>query len=798
MYKIIWDIETNGVILTDKNVATDMILIPRPVFFEELDLLGFDKHWEYPKTKEPLLWANGRRYYYKGVKVAEARGGNIFEAPQIIIEENAKGLTLEPVNVRLMLENNREALFVLENEAMDFVEHTYKSYKKGRNKVDCFAVSFSGGKDSQVVLDIVSRVIPPDEYIVVFTDTDMELPSTYENVKETEAYYKKLYPELRFYTAKGRLSSEESWRKFGPPSRIHRWCCTVHKTAPYLTQIKSLLNEQKQLKVLTFDGVRSDESLRREAYKRMSEKAKHIYQINAEVIKYWNATEVFLYIFQRRLLLNKAYRYGMNRIGCSICPFASDQAEYIISREFPEIASKYVEIIKEHVSILGIRDKEKTNEYIAQGRWKGRGGGEGVNTNGTRIDFFSSESNLRVIISNPKESFFEWARTVGSLYHKKQDNRCTGEIKCGNSFVGFEYEEQEDKKIIFNFKNINSNAILLSKIKRVLYKSAYCIHCGTCEVECPTGALDISIVVKIKENLCTHCGNCLNFTDRGCLTAKSVAMLDGGLKKMDKKFSGFGRYLNFGIRKEWINAFLSSLDDWFAHNNLGPKQVESMIVWLRDAELLERKTKKITELSRNLQQIFISNEFLVWQIVWVNLYYNSNVVKWYLTNIKLGDLFSTKELVLLILNQDSSCNERTISSGIDALANMLETTPLGRELNLGVIEKRGGIRYIKKIGADNIHPAAIAYSLYRYAQSKNRRDFTVSEFYKEDQKEGPYRLFGISREKFENILRYLQEDKNGIIKVELGKGLDNIRLRNDLNYIEVLELLTQGKPQNYN
>lgn len=792
MYKVSWDIETNGVTLTNKNIATDIILLPRPVFFEELDLLGFDKHWEYPKTKEPLLWANGRRYYYKGEWIAEAKGGNIFESPQIVITENGKNITLEPINIDSVTKKNQEALFVLENEAIDFVEHTFKAYKKGRNKVDCFAVSFSGGKDSQVVLDIVSRVIPPDEYIVVFTDTDMELPSTYKAVEKTKAYYQKLYPELKFEIAKSRLSSEESWRKFGPPSMILRWCCTVHKTAPYLTQIKSISNGKKQVKVLTFDGVRSDESLRREGYKRLSEKAKHIYQINAEVIKYWNTTEVFLYIFQRRLLLNKAYRYGINRIGCSICPFASDQAEYIISREFPELAFKYVEIIKEHVSMLGIKDKEKSNEYIAQGKWKGRGGGEGVNTNGTRIDFISSESNLQVIISNPKENFFEWARTVGSLYYKKQDNRCTGEIKCGNSFVGFEFEKQEDKKIIFNFKNINSDAILLSKIRRVLYKSAYCIHCGACEVECPTGALDISPVVKIKENLCTHCGNCLNFTDRGCLTAKSVAMLDGGLKKMDKKFSGFGRYLNFGIRKEWMTAFLNALDDWFANNNLGSKQVESMIVWLKDAELLERKTKKITELSRNLQQIFISNELLVWQIVWVTLYYNSNLVKWYLTDIRFGDLFSTKELVLLILNQDSSCNERTISSGIDALANMLETTPLGKDLKLGIIEKRGNTRYVKKIGTDDIHPVAIAYSLYRYAQSRNRSDFTVSEFYREDQKEGPYRLFGISRERFENILRYLQEDKNGVIKVELGKGLDNIRIRDDLNHLEVLELLTHG------
>jgi phosphoadenosine phosphosulfate reductase len=216
MFKVLWDSESNGVILTEENIKTDAIILPRPVFFEELDLLGFDRHWQYPKSNEPLLWANGRRYYYRGEWVAEAKGGNIFEPPQIIITEYGKNLKLEPINIDLLIRKNQDALFVLENEAIDFVEHTYKAYKK---KVDCFTVSFSGGKDSQVVLDIVSRVIPPDEYIVVFTDTDMELPSTYEVVEKTRAYYQRLYPELRFEVAKGRLSSEESWRIFGPPSR---------------------------------------------------------------------------------------------------------------------------------------------------------------------------------------------------------------------------------------------------------------------------------------------------------------------------------------------------------------------------------------------------------------------------------------------------------------------------------------------------------------------------------------------------------------------------------------------------
>uniref|UniRef100_A0A7C3KPD3 Uncharacterized protein n=1 Tax=Dictyoglomus thermophilum TaxID=14 RepID=A0A7C3KPD3_DICTH len=76
MYKIKWDKETSGILLSDS--TEDTIIPPRPVYFEELDLLGFDKYWDYPKCEEPILWNIGRRYYYKGELVAEVRGGNIF------------------------------------------------------------------------------------------------------------------------------------------------------------------------------------------------------------------------------------------------------------------------------------------------------------------------------------------------------------------------------------------------------------------------------------------------------------------------------------------------------------------------------------------------------------------------------------------------------------------------------------------------------------------------------------------------------------------------------------------------
>ncbi|MBD3338548.1 MAG: phosphoadenosine phosphosulfate reductase family protein, partial [Candidatus Lokiarchaeota archaeon] len=213
MFKQKWDNENNGVLLSNKISEDQSIVSPRPVFFEELDLLGFGDHWNYPKCLEPLLWAIGRRYYYKGIFVAEVKGGNIYDKPILDIKQK---LTIEPINVEKLIKKNIEALKVLESEAIDFIQDTHKRYK---NKVDLFSVAFSGGKDSQVILDLISRVLAPDEYVTIFTDTTMEIPFTYEAVENTKKKYKQIYPNLQFYTIKPKESALEYWEKFGPPSR---------------------------------------------------------------------------------------------------------------------------------------------------------------------------------------------------------------------------------------------------------------------------------------------------------------------------------------------------------------------------------------------------------------------------------------------------------------------------------------------------------------------------------------------------------------------------------------------------
>ena len=131
MYKVEWDKETGGVILNNRITDQTLGIAPRPVFFEELDLLGLDKlGWVYPHCEEPLMWAINKQYYYRGEKLFEAKGANIYTMPTLEFGKEIEPMPLKPVDMSGMLAKTADIMFVLENEAIEFIRDTYTVYVK--------------------------------------------------------------------------------------------------------------------------------------------------------------------------------------------------------------------------------------------------------------------------------------------------------------------------------------------------------------------------------------------------------------------------------------------------------------------------------------------------------------------------------------------------------------------------------------------------------------------------------------------------------------------------------------------
>ena len=114
MYKITWDKETGGVLLHSRIVDGTLGISPRPVFWEELDLLKLNElGWKYPHTEEPLLWAINKQYWYQGELMFEAKGANVYDAATIIFQPGKDNVELNPIDVKKMLKRNAEFMFLL-------------------------------------------------------------------------------------------------------------------------------------------------------------------------------------------------------------------------------------------------------------------------------------------------------------------------------------------------------------------------------------------------------------------------------------------------------------------------------------------------------------------------------------------------------------------------------------------------------------------------------------------------------------------------------------------------------------
>ena len=750
----------------------------RPVFKEELDYFEFDKYWEYPNTEHPLLWAEGiRRYVLNGKLVAEAKGGGFYSRPQIVVQE--KNLRLAPIDINALWAKNSEYMYGLENTAITFIRDAYTKYAK---KGFAFVVAFSGGKDSLVLLDLVSRALSPSEFYVVFGNTGMELSCTLEAVEKA----KKHWPELRFFEAKSHMSPEESWDEFGPPGRRMRWCCSVHKSVPTILTLREVTGNY-DVKAVVYDGVRAEESAQRAGYDEISIGAKNINQVNCSPILKWGTSELYLYLLHSNILLNEAYRQGLFRVGCKICPMSSAWWDGIANDIYEDELKPLLQRVEKYAELT--KPEQERKKFIEQGGWKARMGGRGLPNGGNRVSEIISGDAITFRFSDLKQDWLSVAVILGPIVERSGNQGI--QLIDGQEYM---FKLSDDKKSVAYSPYKLMNRFVVSHLRGIANKVAYCFGCRACVVQCPCNAFVIDDLnrIFIREDKCIHCNNCIEFTNgKGCLAAKSLTTTGGS----GMELKGMNRYQHFGLRREFLEHFFDYKSDCFSMSILGNRQYDALKVWLKEAGILNpnnigEKSGTPTELFERLEPFGPFNP-LTWAIIWTNLAYTSIICKWYMLYASAGEVYGKNDLIFM-LGDDYS--QSTRDNAVTALLETFRHSPIGSTLKQGIPIQSGASYKFSKQGWESPNAVAILYALYKWAEATNEYTFSLKKSMIENRMNAnwpgvdPGAIFGIADDALKEVLQSLALQFEKYIRVSFQVNLDNVVLSKEITSLDVLNL----------
>lgn len=218
---------------------------------------------------------------------------------------------------------------------------------------DGICVLFSGGKDSQCVLELTKMA--GVKYTADFNNTTIEFP---ENIR----FIKDYYPEVTIHQPK--LSFVQMCIKnHCLPNRFRRFCCK---------ELKETFGTSR----LCVTGVRRAESSKRakraEVTEWLGSKVKDEYEakelehkcingvdkIIVNPIIDWSDRDVWQFIKQRNLPRNPCYEFS-HRVGCVMCPMATPKKRIAESLRYPS----YVKMIKYIIDKLKKRGVSRFAKY---------------------------------------------------------------------------------------------------------------------------------------------------------------------------------------------------------------------------------------------------------------------------------------------------------------------------------------------------------------------------------------------------------------------------------------------------
>ena len=496
-------------------------------------------------NEEPLslskksVWCQNSRYYFNTKSKSipsktflEADCDSLSEKLDEFKSENGS----EEINskfenqIQKFIEANQSRLNMLMEEAHSFIKREAEKFPP-----ENIVLSFSGGKDSSVTADIVTKALSNPSLVHIFGNTTLEFPMTLEYVER----FRKNHPYAIFETA---INDEQNFIKvcddIGPPARMMRWCCSMFKTGPITRTLNSLYRNQQ---ILTFYGIRHAESASRSKYNRVEddkESVKIQKQTVASPIIDWKDIDVWLYLLSEKVDFNDAYRLGYDRVGCWCCPNNNQRAQFLSRIYMKEKSCEWRNFLINFARKIGKPDAEV---YVDSGAWKARQGGNGLSssndvkikfTNCTAEDHAKNYSLTRPFSDELVNLFVPFGKLNRELGRKLLHEVLVLDVHTNMPIISIQpfTVDGYENAVKVRTMNVKDHDDLQRLISYQIRKFNACRKCLKCESVCKAGAISITNEgYKIDEEKCVRCKMCVNqaVLENGCLMGKYLRTKGG-------------------------------------------------------------------------------------------------------------------------------------------------------------------------------------------------------------------------------------------------------------------------------
>ena len=492
----------------------------RPVFPEERLLLELITKVKPNAYSTCSVWCNASTYYINGE--ACKLNNNIFK--NVDIERvRSSFYKYNKSNIYKYFDEYMEKFTIANLEHLNYIKYLATKFiiDVSNTYPDMYKyISFSGGKDSTVVADLVIKALGNTSIPYIFCDTTLEYPYTLDYIKRL-----KENPNMLIKIARNKEHDFYSMcDDIGVPTRMKRWCCTIFKTGAISKLLKVLFDDKR---LIYFNGLRNSESNIRSKYESISSSSEQKIQnqISVSPIIKWKDYDVWLYIMSEKIDFNYAYRLGFPRVGCFCCPNGSTRNEILAKIFLQDKTERWYKYLLNFANKLGADNPYK---YVNDGLWKSKQGGNGIKSYDEvsisnkvcTIDENAVSYSIGKDITNEFYTLFIPFGDVRRDLGKKLLDE-TFVLKNGTPIISIQIKPNNIVKV--KTMNVKDHKSLQKQIAYQITKYKLCRRCYKCEAVCPKKAISIEnneyIIDKSK---CIHCMSCTKneYIHSGCLMKK--------------------------------------------------------------------------------------------------------------------------------------------------------------------------------------------------------------------------------------------------------------------------------------